>query len=210
MKKFLIALALTGCASGALAQIGITAGMNLAKYSYAQKRFDVHRKSILGYNFGVQYKQRLSEKWFLLPELSYALKGARVYYDYPIGATGPMKDVNRFQYLQLNLPVVLALPISDAFDFEVGAGLFAACLLKATQKTVEFDDSYATRSFASGDLKKMDAGLSFTTGFRMSKMLGLHFSYNLGLVNIQQQASAPTARTRNFSINLSWIFSKND
>lgn len=209
MKKVIPTLIITiTCFTASWAQIGITAGMNLANYSYAETSFDVHRKSILAYNFGIQYKKSLSEKLFLLPELSYTLKGSRIYYDYPIGAPlGPMKNVNKFQYIQLGLPAILAFPASDEVDFEIGGGLFAAYLLKATQKTVEFDDSNIIRNFASGDLKKIDAGLYFTTGFRMNKMLGLYFGYDLGLLNIQGQSGVPTARTRNFSINMSWLFS---
>ena len=210
MKKLILTISLIGLTFGAFAQLGLTAGMNLAKYSYTETQFDVHRKSILAYNLGVQYKKVLSEKLLLLPELNYSLKGSRIYYDYPEGFTGPMKNVNKFQYLQLNVPVIVAIPLTDEIDYEIGGGLFAAYLLKATQKTVEFDDSYVTENFASGDLKKMDAGLHITTGFRMGKMLGFHLRYDLGLMNIQGIDGAPAARTRNFSINMSWLFSKND
>jgi hypothetical protein len=171
MKKLILTITLIGFFFGAFAQLGINGGVNLAKYSYAETRFDVHRKSILAYNFGIQYKKELTEKLFLLPELSYSVKGSRIHYDYPIGFTGPMKEVNKFQYVQFNLPAIAALPINDEIDYEIGGGLFAAYLLKAAQKTVAFDDSNVTRSFASGDLKKMDVGLHFTTGFRMNKML---------------------------------------
>lgn len=210
MKKLILTITLIGFFFGAFAQLGINGGINLAKYSYAENRFDVHRKSILAYNFGIQYKKELTEKLFLLPELNYSIKGSRVYYDYPIGVTGPMKNVNKFQYIQLNLPTIIAIPVADEIDYEIGGGLFAAYLLKAEQKTVEFDDSAVTQNFAAGDLKKMDLGLHFTTGFRMNKMLGLHFRYDLGLMNIQGISGTPAAKTRNFSINISWLFSKAD
>jgi len=99
MKKISLTITLIGFFLGAFAQLGISGGMSLANYSYAEKRFDVHRKSILAYNFGIQYKKQLTEKLFLLPELNYSLKGSGVYYDYPIGITGPMKNVNRFEYI---------------------------------------------------------------------------------------------------------------
>jgi hypothetical protein len=210
MKKSILTLILGLLCLASTAQFGITAGMNLASYSYAETRFDVHRKSLLAYNAGLIYKKELSGKAFLLPELNYALKGARVYYDYPIGFTGPMKNVNKFQYVQLNLPVVLGLPLSDEVDYEIGAGLFAACLVNAAQKTVEFDGSYQTRDFAAGDLKKLDTGLHFTTGFRMSKIVGFHFTYDLGLMNIQGHSYDPVAKTRNFSMGMSWLFTQND
>jgi hypothetical protein len=210
MKKTILTVSLMCLTFGAFAQFGLTAGMNLGKYSYGETRFDVHRKALLAYNFGILYQKEISEKLFVQPELNYSGKGSRIYYDYPVGVTGPMKNVNKFSYLQLNLPVLVAIPLSDELDYEMGGGLFAAYLLKATQKTVEFDDTELTRDFASGDLKKMDAGLHFSTGFRMGKMLGLHFRYDLGLMNIQGIDGSPAAKTRNFSINVSWLFSKND
>lgn len=209
-KALLTLLTTTACITASHAQIGITAGMNLAKYSYSEVRFDVHRKSILAYNFGVFYKKELAGKLSLLPALNYSLKGARVYYDYPIGFTGPMKNVNKIRYLQFTLPAIITFPISDEIDFEIGGGLFAAYLLKASQKTVEFDDSYVISDFARGDFKKMDVGLHFTAGFRMDKKLGFHFSYDLGLANIQGVANSPAVKTRNFSINITWLFSKSE
>jgi len=210
MKKSTITLIFTIAYLASYAQIGIKAGLNLANYTYAESSPDVHRKSLMAYNFGIQYKKELSEKLYLLPELGYTHKGSRVYYDYPIGYTGPMKNINKFQYIQLTLPTIIALPINDEYDYEIGGGLFAAYLTKATQKTVEFDDSYETRNFTPDATKKMDVGLHFTTGFRMGKILGLHASYDLGLTNIQGHSTDPIAKTRNFSINLSWIFADND
>lgn len=210
MKKISLTLLLAVTCLVSFAQPGITAGANIAKYSYAESRFDVHRKSLLAFNVGIQFKQKLTGKLFLQPELAYTLKGSRVYYDYPIGFTGPMKNVNKFSYMQLQLPAVITLPISDEIDYDLGAGLFIAYLVKATQKTVEFDDSAVTQSFGAGQLKKMDAGLRFTTGFRMGNKLGLHASYDLGLMNIEGVSGAPAIKTRNFSINISWLFSKND
>lgn len=210
MKKIILTLLLAVTCLGSFAQLGITAGANIAKYTYAESRFDVHRKSLLAYNFGIQFKQKLTGKLFLQPELAYTLKGSRVYYDYPIGFTGPMKNVNKFSYMQLQLPAVISLSISDDIDYDLGAGLFVAYLVKATQKTVEFDDSAVTQSFQAGQLKKTDVGLRFTTGFRMGNKLGLHFNYDLGFINIQGTNGAPAIRTRNFSMNISWLFSKND
>lgn len=69
MKQLILTLSLIAIKFSLFAQFGLTAGMNLAKYSYDETRFDVHRKSILAYNFGIQYKKELTEKLFLLPKL---------------------------------------------------------------------------------------------------------------------------------------------
>lgn len=210
MKKFAYTILLLALCSVSYAQFGITVGANMGKYSYGESRFDVHRKMLLAFNAGLQYKKELNEKIFLLPELSFTQKGTRVYYDYPIGYTGPMKNTNRLNYIQFTLPAVAALPLSDELEYEIGGGLYAAYLMKATQETFEFDGSSTKDDFTAGEFKKMDAGLHLTTGFRMGKKLGLHFNYDLGLMNIGGINDDPSIKNRNFSINISWLFSKND
>lgn len=212
MKKIYFTIAIFILSLNAFAQIGITAGLNLAKYSYSEESFNVERKSLMSYNFGIQYKKSLSEKFYLLPELEYTVKGANVYMSYPIGETGPMKNTNKLNYLQLTLPVMGAFALDDegTYDFEIGLGPYAGYLLSAKQKVEEFDGSTSESKFSSDALKRMDYGLQFSTGFRMSKQLGLHFKYDLGLANIEPESGNPAIKTRNFSINLSWIFSGND
>ncbi len=212
MKKICVTILLLMLSLNALAQLGISAGLNLAKYSYSEESFDVSRKSIVAYNIGVQYKKALSEKFYLLPEIGYTVKGANVYMTYPIGFTGPMKYTNRLNYLQFTLPVVgaFALDDEDQYDFEIGLGPYAGYLLSAKQKVEEFDGSTSESKFSSDAFNRMDYGLQFSTGFRMSKQLGLHFKNDLGLSNIEPESGNPVIRTRNFSVNLSWIFSEND
>ena len=205
---------LTACffvlAVSAKAQLGISAGMNISRYSYAEKLPDEDRKAILAYNFGLQYKKQLNEKLFLLPELSYTQKGTQVYYSYPIGYTGPMKNVNTLSYLQLTLPGVLAFPLSDEYDFEIGAGPYVAYLMKTKQKTEEFEGTSNTKGFAKGAFTKMDAGLYLTTGLRLGKKLGTYFRYDLGLTNINGTSGGPSVKNRNFSIGINWIFAESD
>ncbi|PSK91566.1 porin family protein [Taibaiella chishuiensis] len=196
--------------SGAYAQLGITAGANIGKYHYGESRFDVHRKVLLSFNAGLQYKKKLNGHLFLLPELSFTQKGTRVYYDYPIGYTGPMKNTNRLNYIQLTLPVMAAIPVSDDLDYEIGGGLYMAYLVKAIQQTFAFDGNSAKHDFTSGAFKKLDVGLHLTTGFRMGKKLGLHVHYDFGLTNIEGLSNSPSVKNRNCSINMSWLFAKHD
>ncbi|WP_316791676.1 porin family protein [Pedobacter frigoris] len=210
MKKLILTISLIGLTFGAFAQLGIDAGVNLAKYKYAETTFDVERKTIMSYNFGLQYKKSLTEKLYLLPELSYTVKGTRIYYIYPIGFTGPMKRLNRLNYIQLTIPAIVALPVNDEYDFEIGAAPFLGYLSGGKSETVEFDDSTSERKFNSTDFKKMDAGLQFLIGFRLSKKLGFHFKYDWGLANVQYEVADPNIKTRNVSFNMSWIFAKND
>lgn len=71
------------------AQFGLKGGVNISKYSSSENSFDIDRKSILAYDFGLNYKQKLTEKFSFWSELAYSVKGANVYHSYPIGFTGP-------------------------------------------------------------------------------------------------------------------------
>lgn len=210
MKKLILLCFLLGSTLCSFGQLGLTGGLNIAKYNYSGAKNGVAHKPLLAYNFGVNYRTDLTGQLFLLPELSFSLKGAQAYYEYPLGYTGPMKNVNKFGYLGIQLPAIFSFPLGGQIDYEIGGGLYAAYLLKATQRTVEFDGSSATRDFPSGDISKLDAGLHFTTGLKISKRLGLHLSYSPGLMNIEKQKAQLAVRTSNVSVNMSWSFSNDN
>jgi hypothetical protein len=210
MKKLIFASLFLMLSFNSFAQFGISAGFNLSKYSYAAQSFNIDRKQTMGYNFGLQYKTALSEKTYLLPELSYTIKGANVYFSYPIGTTGPMKYNNHMNYLQLTLPAAIAFPVNDELDYEIGAGLFLGYMINGQSKIEEFDGSTSDRKFDSDDFKQMDYGLQLSTGLRLGKKLGFHFKYDLGLANVEGHSANPAIKTRNFSLNLSFLFSEND
>lgn len=208
MNKLLYTIMFLTTSISAFAQIGIKAGINISKYSYSQQSFDIDRHNILAYNFGINYKQPIGKTISFWPELVYTVKGADIYHSYPIGSTGPMKYTNKFSYLQLNLPAVAVFEISDSIDYELGAGIFGAYLTNAKVKVEEFDGSSTTIKYGKDDLKAMDFGFVFTTGIRLNKTLGLNINYDLGLQNIETDSEAPKIKTSNFSLGISWVFSK--
>lgn len=207
MKKIIITAIFAGITCSSFAQFGISAGANYTKYSYSKKSFDIERKSMLAYNIGLQYQLPLTENSFLLPELGYTVKGARVYYSYPIGFTGPMKSTNHINYIQMTLPFVYSTEIGDDLDLEFGAGIYTAFLINAKAKIEEFDGSTTTKKFNDDAFKKLDYGTHFLLGFKYGKHLGLHFKYDLGLANIEKNKNNPTVKNRNLSLNISWLFS---
>jgi hypothetical protein len=217
MKNVLILLLFAGFGLQSQAQVGITAGMNLAKYTYKQDPTDLtSRKALMSYNVGIHYHQAISEKWFVLPELSYTTKGARNYPSYPIGYTGPMKYLNRLNYVQLAAPVMLSVPLTDGLDdnattFEIGGGPYIGVLTKATLTSVEFDDSKSTQQYKIGNkssdgFKRTDYGLQFITGTRIFSKIGVHFRYEFGLNNIEPNTANKQIKNRNASLNVSWLF----
>ncbi|MET0465460.1 MAG: porin family protein [Chitinophagaceae bacterium] len=217
MKQLFLIILFTVCYASAHAQVSVTAGMNLSKYSYPADPAELSsRKAIAAFNAGVKYRKPLSEKISLQPEFGFTQKGAQKYPAYPIGYTGPMKYVNRLNYLQLAFPVVASFTLSDMDEegdpkFEIGAGPYLAGLTKAAVTIVEFDDSKTTSRYSIGSssaaaFRRMDYGLRVATGFRLPRSVGIHLQYEIGLRNIEPNRAFKTIRNRNFSLNLSWMF----
>jgi hypothetical protein len=219
MKQLSLIILVSMFFTAAHSQISITAGLNLSKYSYHADPSDLSaRKAVAAFNAGLNYRKLLSEKISLQPEFSFTQKGARKYPTYPIGFTGPMKYVNRFSYLQLAVPVMASLGLSDMDDesntkFEFGAGPYVAGLIKATVTAVEFDDSKTTTNYSIGSsssdaFRRLDYGLRVMTGFRLLRSIGIHAQYEMGLKNIEPNPSFKPIKNRNFSLNLSWMFGR--
>ncbi|MET0392561.1 MAG: outer membrane beta-barrel protein [Chitinophagaceae bacterium] len=217
MKKVIFLAFATTAIIHSHAQTGITAGMNLSRYSIKADAADLtDRKAIMSWNAGIYYRKPLSKIAALQPELAWTGKGGQAYPFYPIGYTGPMKYVNRLGYLQLTVPVMLDLSLpsmddNDNFRIDIGAGPYAAALLKATATAVEFDDSKATSDYtigkdASNGFKRMDYGMRYIAGFTMLQSLGAHLQYDQGFRNIEPNPAYRAIRARNFSVNLSWQF----
>ncbi|MCG2613346.1 PorT family protein [Terrimonas sp. NA20] len=199
------------------AQVSVTTGLNLSKYSYPADPADLSsRQTIAAFNVGLRYRNPLSEKVSLQPELGFTQKGAVKYPAYPIGFTGPLKYVNRLSYLQLSLPAVASFSLSDTDDegepkFEVGAGPYVAGLVRAAVTIVEFDDSRTTTKYSIGSassdaFRRLDYGLRAVTGFRLLRSVGIHIHYEIGFKNIESNPALKPIRNRNFSLNLSWMF----
>lgn len=217
MKKIIFLSFATAAILHSHAQIGITAGMNLSKYSIKADPADLtDRKAVVSWNAGLHYRQSISKIAALQPELAWTGKGGQAYPTYPIGYTGPMKYVNRLGYLQLTLPVMLDLSLpsmddNDNFRIDIGAGPYAAALLKATVTAVEFDDSKAASNYTIGNdatdgFKRMDYGIRYIAGFTLLQALGVHLQFDQGFRNIEPNPAYRAIKARNFSVNLSWQF----
>ena len=207
MKKILFTLFLISSSIILNAQIGVTIGGNLAKYLYTSDR-----KAIMSFNFGLVYKAPIAKSVAWQPELLYTSKGAQVYQPTPIGNTDPvMKYKNHLNYIELNSPFVYTGEVTDELDFNFGFGPFVSYLTSAKNIAKNWDETTTKKDFAIGnsitdDFKALDYGGSLMAGFTMSKQLGFHFKYELGLANLSPQPNFPALKTRNFSFNITAFF----
>lgn len=213
MKKILLTLLFTSSIILAKAQIGITAGGNIAKYSYTS---NADRKFIFGFNGGLFYNHNFGENFAIQPELLYTVKGATLYTEIFIGSNNPvMKYQNRLKYVQFSLPVMRSFEVSDEFDFDFGLGVFVGYLTSADYTAKNFDGTSSKGDFKIGNgatdsFKALDYGASAKIGFTMSKTLGFHFRYEAGLADLSPTPNDPKLKTGNMTFNISYIFGSRD
>ncbi|RYY93378.1 MAG: PorT family protein [Chitinophagaceae bacterium] len=209
MKKLSFVLLLISSGFLAQAQMGITGGVNIAKYSYVSDR-----GPLLTFNAGLLYRKALAGRLVWQPSLTYSVKGAVVYPEIPIGSTNPNeKYENRLGYVQLAMPFYAGSDVGDAFRFDIGAGPYVAWLAQAKQTQKRYDGTEEKVSFRIGgkdnaDFRPLDAGLRFGTGFVMGERLGFHVLYDLGLYNVNASSHQPALKVRTWSLDFSYYFKK--
>jgi hypothetical protein len=208
MKKALLGFALLTFAHDASSQVGITGGLNIAKYSYVSDR-----GSIFSFNAGLIYRKQLSRSVYWQPALSYTGKGATVYPPIPIGSTNPNeKYLNRLGFVELSAPFLAGAAMGDAFRFEIGAGPYLGYLVSAVQTARQYNGGETKYKFSVGgngkDFTPFDAGLQFSTGFLMGGRVAFHINYDLGMVNVNGTSGAPALKMRSTSMNFTYYFKK--
>ncbi|TCZ70455.1 outer membrane beta-barrel protein [Flaviaesturariibacter aridisoli] len=207
MKKAIAAFLPLLLAGGAGAQVGLSGGLNIAKYSYVSDR-----GPLMSFNAGLVYRKALRGTMVWQPALTWSVKGATVYPAIPIGSTNPNeKYLNRLGFVQLAAPFYGGSSLGDGFRFDIGAGPYVGYLVQAKQTQKRYDGSEADVSFRVGgkdaaDFTPFDAGLQFGTGFVMGSRLGFHVLYDLGLKNVNASSNQPALKMRTWSLNFSYYF----
>jgi hypothetical protein len=165
MKKYcvLIIVLAAGClTSRAQVKVGLKAGLNINNVKYRDA--DPNTASI-GFNAGLLARIKISDKFFIRPELQYSVKG----YRFPV--TGGSGNVaSRLNYV--NLPVLADFPIGKKFQFLIGPEF--GYLVKATSK---FGDN---KSDITNLYQHFDWGLDLGAAFHLMPDLGIEVRYNYG------------------------------
>ncbi len=210
MKKiFFTAVVYFSCYAFVNAQFGITVGGNVSQYKYTSDR-----DPIFSWNAGLFYS--ITDKKSALvvqPALLYSGKGATKNVD--IGSNSDIeKYLNHINYLELSMPVILRIPVTDDgfLKADFGIGPYAGYLVSATYTAVPYDGAKTTSNYKIGtsgtdDFKPFDAGLSFLIGYRMANM-GMNVQYDLGLANTNPRTNDSPLKMRALMVNLLIYFGK--
>lgn len=162
------ALCLTGAAVQAQVNVGIKGGVSFTNISNIP--YDLTRTTGHG---GIYIEANLNRNWAIQPEILYAGMGDR----YRLVPNG--RGTEALSYVQI--PVMFKYYPVRQFYVEFGPqlGLLTSAKEKVAGTSTDVKDGYNTADFA----------LNFGLGFKVTPVIGFYFRYNVGLSNLQPDAS---------------------
>lgn len=115
-------------------------------------------------------------------------------------------------YLDLPVNIIRKFKFTDLGLFYVGAGGYLGMGLGGylDYETPGSETSDHVKFGRQDDVKKIDTGLNFTTGFEFRNRLTFNLGFSLGLNNIasttQQDSGTSVVKNREFTIGLGYLF----
>ena len=191
MKKisFLFAFVLAGITLFAQGpKFGLKGGLNIASLSTdASTDFN----SRLGLHAGGLVHIHLSPQFSLQPEVLYSSQGAK----YTVSDQEHSLGLN-----YINIPLNVQYMFNNGFRLQTGPQVGFL---------VDVNDKYngqETEFFTSDDFKSIDAAWTFGLGYLSYTGLGVDARYNLGLININDDAAGNTLKNNVFQVGIFYMF----
>jgi hypothetical protein len=191
MKKltlFVIAAIITTIA-GAQIQFGAKAGLNLGNISVSPKPSGVSYSMHPSFHIGGLAYIPLFMNFALQPELMYSGQGVKLSYQ-------GNSSVSNLGYI--NIPVLFKYKDPSGFFAEIGPqfGVLLSAKEKSGGSTNNFKDQ----------LNTADVSGVLGIGYLSSLNIGADLRYNLGLTNIEKDASDGTAKNNVIQIGVFYLF----
>jgi hypothetical protein len=161
--------------------VGIKGGLNLSTISTDEGS---NKNLKPGFHIGVFNKIALSESAALQPELLFSTKGLKINYD-----ESPIADgETRFNTNYIDLPIYLALNVSEAFQIQFGP--YVSYLISANVDTdAEVFDFFQIDSTDELDRKNFNAfdyGVAAGVSFDLDPLV-IGVNYSLGLNHVAKE-----------------------
>lgn len=195
MKKILLsvfAIIAFGIFSNAQFRVGVKAGGTISKQrinsSYGSSLFS--NDNYKSYHAGIVSELRLSERWYLQPQLMYSRKGATI-----LHSTGMADTKLRINYIDAPVTILYKLPVSFGKIYG-GAGPVFSYGFGGRQE----QNGQKQRVYADDTWRHEDLALSFTAGVEFNNGLFASISSQKGLLDIYKPGNASV---KNSSVSLS-------
>ena len=195
MKKLLFAATAAFslvCANAQEVKFGAKAGLNLANISGVEEGFDT--KMLASFNIGGFAEIKVSDKFFVQPELLYSVQGYKTDFSesFSFGGTTTSfntKSTSKLNYL--NIPVLAKYYFIDKLSLVAGPQFG---FLLGVKNSFESTSTFAgvTNSTSGSDTDKdglatFDLGFNFGAGYDITENIGVEARYNLGLTKINEK-----------------------
>jgi hypothetical protein len=148
----------------------------------------------------------LQDDIWLSGGVGFAGKGSVVYND-------ALTTTMHLSYIEVPVNILRKFTFTSLGKFYLGAGGYVAAGIagKLDYETPGSNTGDKVKFGAENDLKKIDAGLNFLTGFEFRNKLTFNIGYTVGLNNIashpQQDSGTSVVKNRVFSVGLGYLFS---
>lgn len=217
MKKILLLLTLAAGLNVAVnAQdkpvfFGVKAGLALPSITASGMGISITTSSKTSFYVGAVADVNISPIFSFQPGLTYVGKGGK--FDIgemaeamgadPSDFEGVDKITFNYSYLELPLNLLANFNAGTGKVF-VGAGPYAAYALSANMKAgnTSVDAEFGS---AEGQLKRMEFGVNFLGGYKLSNGLNLHAGYGIGLTSTENSSDGKT-KNKVFSVGLGFMF----
>lgn len=152
-------------------QLNVQAGFTASSWKFSIAGLSIETESASGINLGLNYRNRISSKFFLTPGLLISQKGAGFEFDFGVG-TG----VFEIKQSYLEIPVMFTYQSNAEKGFFAEGGPYVGFLLSAKAEDEDVKDNF----------KSIDAGIGLGLGYDFgSFILGLRG--NVGLTSIAER-----------------------
>lgn len=184
-----------GLQATAQVKFGAKVGVNLSN----QKVLGTNYKSKLGLTFGLVTDISFTKNLSLQSGLLYSNRGARTLHN-------GHYDNYVIQSIEIPLNVVYKIPAGKG-KFIIGAGPNICYNVNAVEKEHEEEDRKVTIGNNNEELRPLDFGANFVTGYEINKNLFVQLNYNLGLSNLSNIQNDSRKSTM-FGLTLGYFFGK--
>lgn len=172
-------------------------GLNIASLIDGENGYDARG----GFHIGGLVELKLSEKFYIQPELLFSQQGTKGKFSGFVGSSFSEIE-NTIKYDYLNIPVMLKFYITK--EFSVLAGPQIGFLLTGKSKIKV--DSVEVEVDAKDELNKVDFGCNFGVGYDFTKNIFAEARYNLGFTEIAKEDNVLNGRNEVIQISVGYKF----
>ncbi|KFF14951.1 porin family protein [Flavobacterium hydatis] len=202
MKKIILtAVAVFGFtfANAQEVKFGVKGGINLSTLTG-----DVDdASSKVGFQVGGFAEIKLSDKFFVQPELLYSAQGTKTEM-----SGGEYFEKNNLKLGYINVPVMAKYYVADKFSLEAGPQIGFLVSAKNDYSFSVLGLNGSEKIDVKDNLKSIDFGVNFGAGYDFTENISAGVRYNLGLSNILENEAGDNFKQKNsvFSLSVGYKF----